>query len=402
VGPDVRILFCTRALRLFAFGFFSVILALFLAALGLSERRIGLLLTLALAGDAVVSLILTTRADRMGRKRVLIASALLMVLAGVVFATGANPWLLMLAAVVGILSPSGHEVGAFLSVEQASLAQLVTPARRTRTFARYILAGSLSTAVGALAGGAVAHALQARGFTELSSYRVLAAAYAACGIALLFLFQRLSRGIEAPVSTVRRNRFGLHRSRKPVAALSALFALDSFAGGFIVQSILAYWFHVRFQLDIAQLGMLFFAANVIAGFSALVAARIAERVGLINTMVLTHLPSNVMLCLVPLMPNATLAIAVLLARYTISQMDVPTRQSYTMAVVDPDERAAAAGITGLARSAGAAFSPAISGWMLGQAALASIPFFVAGGLKIVYDLWVFVAFRKLKPPEEKP
>jgi predicted MFS family arabinose efflux permease len=218
---------------------------------------------------------------------------------------------------------------------------------------------------------------------------------------MVILFAKLSRATEvATVSTPVKRTLGLHRSRRAVAKLSGLFAIDSFAGGFVLQSILAYWFHVRFGLDIGALGGIFFATNLVAGLSMLVAARVAARIGLINTMVVTHLPSNVLLCLVPLMPNATLAVAMLVARSAISQMDVPTRQSYTMAIVDPDERSAAAGITGIARSVGASLSPALSGVLMASTSLLSVPFFIAGGLKIVYDLLVYRGFKAHKPPEE--
>jgi hypothetical protein len=309
--------------------------------------------------------------------------------------------LLAAIATIGVFSPSGHEVGPFLSIEQASLSQLLEPGRRTHVFARYVLVGSFAAAAGALAGGVTANALQKSGMTALSSYRVLLWAYAAVGGVLLVMFARLSHGIEAarPQSRVGV-RFGLHRSRGPVLRLSALFALDSFGGGFVIQSLLALWFHTRFGFDLAALGTLFFAANLIAGVSALFAARIASRIGLVNTMVVTHLPSNVLLCAVPLMPSARLAVGVLLARYCISQMDVPTRQSYTMAIVDPDERSAAAGITGIARSVGASISPAMSGALMGSPTLAGVPFFIAGGLKIVYDLLVYRGFKSVKPPEE--
>jgi len=195
---------------------------------------------------------------------------------------------------------------------------------------------------------------------------------------------------------------GLTRSHRTVVKLSALFGLDAFAGGFVIQSLAAYWFHLRFGMDAAALGGIFFGANVLAGISALAAARLAARFGLVNTMVFTHLPSNVLLILVPLMPNAPLAILVLLLRFSISQMDVPTRQSYTMAVVSPEERAAAAGVTGVARTTGAAVSPALAALLLGNAALLGVPFFLAGGLRIVYDVLLYRSFITLKPPEERP
>src|SRR5574337_1165068 len=225
------------------------------------------------------------------------------------------------------------------------------------------------------------------------------------GAVLGWLFMRLSPAVEAPPATVASahtlaTRLGLHRSRRTVLKLSALFSLDAFGGGFVVQSIVAYWFHVRYGVEPALLGSIFFGANLPAGMSSLAAARVAERIGLINTMVFTHIPSNVLLLLVPLMPNLPLAIAVLLLRFSISQMDVPTRQSYTMAVVDPDERSAAAGVTGIARTVGAAWAPSLTGLFLATPSLIGAPFFVAGGLKVVYDLLLYRSFRGLKPPEE--
>ena len=392
-------MFLARGARLFAYGFLSVILALYLDAIGLSKGQIGLLLTLALIGDAVISLFITTSADRIGRRRMLIAGALLMAAGGVAFASTDHALALMVVATIGVFSPSGHEVGPFLSIEQASLSHLVKPAQRTHVFARYVLAGSVSTAAGALAGGAIAGALQGAGYSAAQSYRVLLWGYAGFGVVLAMFFLRLSPAIEVARSETK-SRFGLHRSRGAVLKLSALFAMDSFGGGFVIQSLMALWFHLRFGFDVTALGALFFAANLIAGLSALVAARIAARIGLINTMVVTHLPSNVMLMLVPLMPNAVSAVVLLLARYSISQMDVPTRQSYTMAIVSPDERSAAAGITGIARSVGAAISPAISGAIMSNPALLGVPFFLAGGLKIAYDLLLWHGFRSHRPPEE--
>ena len=401
---DVAILFSTRIVRLFCYGFLSVILALYLVQVGLTERQVGLLFTLTLAGDAGISLWLTTSADRFGRRRTLFLGALLMVIAGGAFLLTRNILLLMAAAIVGVISPSGNEIGPFLSVEQAGLAQLVPHAERTRTFAWYNLAGSFATAAGALAGGWLAQVLQSRGWSAVDSYRIVLAGYALGGAALAALFLNLTGRVEvkAAPATGAKLVLGLHRSRPVVLRLSALFALDAFAGGLIVQSMLAYWFHVRFGVDSGVLGSIFFGANILAGVSALLAVRIAKRFGLINTMVFTHIPSNILLMLVPLMPNLPLAIGVLLARFSISQMDVPTRQSYTMAVVSPDERSAAAGVTGIARSVGAALSPALTGLFLASQSLFNLPFFLSGGLKIVYDLALYRSFSRTKPPEEAP
>lgn len=391
---NIALLFTTRTLRLFGYGFLSVVLALYLIDSGFNDVLMGLLFTLTLVGDAGISLLLTTTADRFGRRRTLIIGAILMMLSGVAFILTSNPLLLIIAAIIGVISPSGNEIGPFLPVEQAMLSQLVSKERRTAVFAWYGLAGSLATAFGALAGGFLAKLLQSGGMSPLDSYRVVLLGYALIGGMLALVFTGLSRECEAARSaapSVKSNRIGLHKSRGVIFKLSMLFSLDAFAGGFVLQSFIAYWFHVRFGADEAALGSIFFWANLLAGFSALLAVPIAKKIGLIRTMVFTHLPSNVLLILVPLMPNFPLAIGMLLLRFSISQMDVPTRQAYTMAVVDPDERSAAAGITGIARSVGASLSPVVAG------ALFSVylggPFIVAGGLKILYDLILFRGFR---------
>lgn len=399
---DIALLFATRIMRLFAYGFLSVVLALYLAQVGLSKQVIGLLLSLTLVGDAGISLWITTSADRIGRRRMLVLGAALMILAGVAFVLTNNPILLIIAAIIGVISPSGNEIGPFLSIEQAALSQLLPDERRTQVFAWYNLVGSFATASGAWSGGSLAQTLQGSGFSPLESYRVVLIGYALSGVLLALSFLCLSSAVETTASRLPAHRaLGLHRSRRVVMNLSALFALDAFAGGFVVQSLMAYWFHIKFGIDVGLLGSIFFSANILAGVSALLAARLAARIGLINTMVLTHIPSNVLLCLVPLMPNLPLAIGVLLLRFSISQMDVPTRQSYTMAVVAPDERSAASGVTTIARSVGASLSPAISGLFLANPLLIGAPFYVAGGLKVVYDLLLYHSFRALKPPEER-
>jgi MFS family permease len=398
---DIPILFTTRIIRLFSYGFLSVILAFYLIVVGLNEQTVGLLFTLTLAGDAGISLWLTTSADRIGRRLMLVLGALLMVLAGVVFLLTRNPLLLTAAAIIGVISPSGNEIGPFLSIEQAALTQLVPDQRRTHVFAWYNLSGSFATATGALVGGWLATFLQSVGWSALASYQVILAGYALAGGVLMILFLVLSPAIETAqdLKPIRRT-LGLHQSRGVVARLSTLFALDAFAGGLVIQSLMAYWFHIRFGVDERVLGSIFFGANILAGISALLAARIAARFGLINTMVYTHIPSSIFLMLVPLMPSLPLATVVLLARFSISQMDVPTRQSYTMAVVAPDERSAASGVTNIARSVGAALSPSLSGLLLSIPALFSAPFFLCGGLKIIYDLVLYRNFKTLKPPEE--
>ena len=450
---DAWLLFATRFTRLFAYGSLSVVLVFYLIGLGLSASQTGLLLALTLAGDTVVSLFLTTRADRIGRRRMLIVGAVLMAGAGIAFASTRNLWLLLLAGTIGVISPSGHEVGPFLSIEQAALSDVVTDRTRTEVFAWYTLAGSLATALGALAGGTLTHALRATSMTPVASYRMVVMLYAVLGVLLAFLFARLSPAAEASIlrsqsnalatlqheersrtnNTKRKPFFlylralrdfvsqrragtasrrkgafratlaglsGIDRSRPVVFKLSGLFALDAFGGGFVIQSFAAYWFYLRFGVNPGTLGAIFFWANIFAGLSALLASRLAARFGLIKTMVATHLPSNILLILVPLMPTLSLAVLVLLVRFSISQMDVPTRQSYIMAVVRPEERSAAAGITGVARTIGATISPLFVGFMFTRPALINVPFFIAGTLKILYDLLLYREFITVRPPEE--
>jgi MFS family permease len=334
----------------------------------------------------------------------MMAGAALMIAGGAAMALTGNFYWLLVAATIGVISPTGNEVGPFLAVEQACLAQVIADRHRTRIFAWYNVAGYAATALGALAGGTGAAALQRGGWSLLASYQALFGAYAAVGGGLLLLSSRLSSAVEAPprvVAAGARLFLGLHESRGLVARLSALFALDAFGGGFILQSVVAYWLHERFQVDEATLGAVFFGTNILSGFSALVAVPLARRIGLVNTMVWTHLPSNLVLMAVPLMPTFPLAVAALLIRHTLSQMDVPTRQSYVNAIVPPAERSAANGVTGTARQLAAALAPTIAGTVLGVAALTGVPFFAAGGLKIAYDLNLWRMFRTVKPPEEK-
>jgi MFS family permease len=403
---DGLLLFVSRFTRLFAYGAVSVILVFYLVSLGLSEAEVGVLLTLTLAGDMAISLLLTTRADRIGRRRMLIVGAILMAGAGVAFASTKNLLFLIIAGTIGVISPSGHEVGPFLSIEQAALSHVVPAHSRTEVFAWYTLAGSLATALGALCGGTAAGIVQKTWLSTSNSYRLVVLLYAALGVALALFFTRLSSATEVEPSAAEgsevstRDFLGVGRSRSIVLKLSSLFALDSFGGGFVVQGFAAYWFYLRFGVAPVRLGLIFFWANVLAGISALLASRLATRIGLVRTMVVTHLPSNVLLILVPLMPNLTLAVLVLLVRFSISQMDVPTRQSYTMAVVRPEERSAAGGITGVARTAGAAISPIFAGLLFSRPSLIDIPFFIAGTLKIAYDLVLYREFAAIRPPEE--
>jgi len=397
LSRDGWLLFATCGVRSFAYGFLSVVLGLYLETIGLTTTAIGWIFAAALAGGALMTIVITTVADSFGRKALLILGAVLMATAGWVFAISSDPLLLALAAIFGTISPSGKEVGPFLSIEQAILPETTQDQHRTTVFSAYNLIGSLSGAVGALAVGLPS----LFSISQITGYRFLVWGYVICAVVMMVVFGLLSPAIERKPKTVLQKRaIRVQRSRKVVAKLAGLFAVDAFAGGFIVQSIVAYWFYLRYETDLNTLGGIFFGTNLLAALSFLAAPAIARRFGLLNTMVFTHLPSNVLLLLIPLMPNLELAVVMLLIRNLLSQLDVPTRQSYAMAVVDPDERAASAGILSVARNVGAAIAPLFTGPILTVPSL-GLPFLLAGGLKIIYDLWIFAVFRKVKPPEEE-
>ena len=400
---DGRLLFLTRFVRLFSYGMLAVVLVFYLTGLGLSEPHIGLLLTLTLAGDTAVSLILTTQADRIGRRRMLITGAILMFAAGLAITCTRNFLFLVVAGTIGVISPSGNEVGPFLAIEQAALSEVIPSRTRTAVFAWYQLTGAVATAAGSLFAGVITQWLE-KSAGAVGSQRVVVVLYAAMGLALAVIFSRLSSGAEihrpAEGAAKMKKLLGIGHSRAVVLRLSGLFALDAFGGGFVVQSFAAYWFDLRFGVNPATLGGIFFGANVLAGISALLASRLAARIGLVKTMVFTHLPSNILLILVPLMPNLRLAVLVLLVRFSISQMDVPTRQSYMMSVVAPEERSATAGITGVARTTGAAIAPVFAGLLFARPELINVPFFIAGTLKIAYDLLLYRGFAGHQPVED--
>jgi len=410
---DVRLLFISRMVRLFACGLLAVVLVLHLDAIGMDAGHIGLLLTLTFLGDAAISLWLTTRADRWGRRLTLRAGAALMVLGGAGLALTNDFTLLVIAATIGVISPTGAEVGPFLAVEQACLAQVTPGKKLTQMFAWYHVAGFSMSAIGALVGGVLAHRLQEHGWTAPASYRVLFWIFAACGVALGLLSLGLGPEVEAhehkptgasgspsPPLPQSLGLLGLGGSQGLVLRLSALFALDSFGGGFVVQSFVSWWFHQRFGVSEATLGEIFFGTNLLSGLSALAAVPLAKRFGLINTMVWTHLPSSLLLMLVPLMPSLAPAIVFYLLRNAISQMDVPTRGAYVNAIVPPHTRSAANGVTTVAKQLGTSISPLISAPLLASASLMSLPFFICGTAKITYDLLLWRAFRRIKPPDE--
>jgi MFS family permease len=400
---DASILFVARTVRSFGYGFLSVVLVLYLAALGLDDVRIGLILGLTLLGDAGISLLLTTRADSLGRRRVLILGSVLIALAGVALVATSDFWVLVVAGTLGVVSVSGGEVGPFEAVEQASLSQIVADTLRTRVFGWYQLVGSIATAFGALVAGLAVSGVTASGGTTLDGYRVVLLGYAGIGVVLVAIFALLSPAIEA----VRRSepiaaRFGLHRSQRTVMHLSALFAIDAFGSSLIGQGLQVYWLNVQFGAQPDQLGAIFFVANILSGFSALVAARLAPRIGLVRTMVATQVPSCILLLSLPFMPTLEAAALVVFIRASVARMDIPARQSYIVAVVEPDERSAAAGVTGIVRTLSSVPGPLLATPLLAASGgLAAIPFLLGGGLKLLYNGWLYRDFRGLRPPEER-
>ena len=405
LNRDGFLLFSTRFIRLYSYGFLSVGLLLYLTSLHYSQLQIGALFTGTLIGDLFITFYLTTTADSWGRKHILLVSAVLKVFAGVVFASTSSFWLLLVAGVLGVISPTGGETGPFLAVEQAAITEsILQPEKITLIFGYYNVAGYLAQALGALSSGYTIYLLQRSfGYSEVDAYRSTLIVYAFLGAVMFVLYSCLSAAIEPLHSrdpSAPRNwlgKFGLTRpeSRAVVLKLSALFVLDAFAGGFVMQTIIVYWFHERFGMDTEWLGLMMSAANVLAGLSALAATPLVNRIGAINTMVFTHFPSNLFLLLVPFMPNRTLAVLVLLLRFTISQMDVPARQTYVATVVDADERSAAGGITNIVRSIGLAVSPLLAGYLLqdpSNTLLFSAPFVISGGLKCLYDILLYLSF----------
>jgi MFS family permease len=376
----------------------SLLLPVYLLELGHGPLETGIIATATLAGSALLTLLVGFYAQRAAGRTLLIGAAVLMMLTGIAFATLEGFWPLLLVAFVGTLNPSGGDVSVFLPLEQAQLVRLVSDRGRTSLFARYSFIGSIMAALGALGAALPEAAAQLAGTALRPALQAAFLVYAGLGGLALLLYRSLPPGVTAAGPGAGPAPL-LGRSRRIVLTLAALFSLDAFAGGLVVQSLLALWLFERFGLSLAAAGAIFFWTGVLSALSYFAAARIADRIGLVNTMVFTHLPANLCLALVPLAPSLSLAIALLLVRSALSQMDVPTRTSYVMAIVAPHERAAAASITSVPRSLAAAASPALAGAMLAASGF-GWPLVLAGGLKAVYDLLLLVMFRDLRPPEE--
>jgi MFS family permease len=394
--PEARLLLAARALRAFGDGYVSLLLPYYLTLLGYSALEIGLLVTATLLGSGLMTLAIGFIAHRHSTRHLLLAASVLMALTGLTASIFTDFWPLLIIAVIGTLNPSASDVTPFSPLEQTLLARAATPQSRTALFARYSLIGALIAAVGAQAAGVPDLFASGGDAARLMTVRVMFVLYALLGIASLLLYRRLSPALEAPT---HEQPVPLGKSRRIVYTLAALFSIDSFAGGFAVQSLLALWLLQRFDLSVAAAGNIFFWTGLLTAFSHLAAARVATRFGLINTMVFTHLPANLFLILVPFMPTLELALLFLFLRSALSSMDVPARTSYVMAVVSPVERPAAASVTAVPRSLASAISPSIAGALL-VASPFGWPLVICGALKIVYDLTLLRMFRAVKPPEE--
>jgi MFS family permease len=393
---DAGLLLRTRAIRGFGDGFVSVLLPLHLATLGFGTTRVGAVVTATLVGSAALTLAVGLLAHRFPRRALLLRASLLMAATGVGFALVHDFWPLLVVAFVGTLNPSSGDVSVFLPTEQALLPQTVAASGRTSLFARYSLAGSLSAAVGALCAG-LPEILSNRTSIHLgNALDGMFLLYGALGLATMLVYRSLSPAIE-PAGGPAKAPLG--PSKKTVYRLAALFSLDSLGGGFVVQSLLALWLYQKFDLSVATTGTIFFWTGLFAAFSQLAAPRLAARIGLVQTMVFTHLPANLFLIATPFMPTLPLAIFCLLARSLVSSMDVPARTSYVMAVVTPEERPAAASVTNVPRSLASALGPFPAGYLLGLTTF-GWPLVIGGTLKAIYDLLLLGMFRRLKPPEE--
>src|SRR6266702_4158886 len=405
---DARLILVMRGLRSIAYGLLAVILGVVLAGEGFEPAAIGILITVSLVGDMVGTYVIGLVTDTWGRRHTLALLSLLMAGTGLIFGLMTSYPVLLGAAFFGTLGTSASETAPFLPIDQAMIAQVTGPSRRTALFARYNLIAQLGAAGGALVVGLPGLLTQSE-LHPAFGIRLLFGVYAALALVVAGLSLRLSSSVEAPLhgpvqltSIWQRLLPPLHRSRGIVWRLTALFSVDALAGGLVVQSLMALFFHLRFGVSLTTLSALFFGANLLSALSFLVAVPLARRFGLLNTMVFTHLPSNILLALVAFAPTYPIAATLLLLRQTLSQMDVPTRQAYTMALVAPEERTAAASVTSLARSIGSASSPVFSGLLLqGPLLVLGLPFLLAGMLKSAYDCSLWMVFRHVHLEEEQ-
>ena len=404
LSRDGKLLLAAKIVRTFAYGFLSVILAIYLKLIGFDDLLIGLVLTVTLVNSVIFTLIASFYADRIGRRRTLAIYAAVMSISGAIFVTTENHVMLIVAAFIGTINVTGSETGAFLTIEQAILPQTVKNIKkRNIIFAIYNMVGTFAMSAGVLLSGLPTIIQQQFGgaLNQIDSIKPLFILYSLLGIVVIGIYLLLSNRIEVEGKIARPLTQTLSpMSKNIVGKLSGLFAIDSFAGGFVIQSIVSFWFFTKFGADLTTLSYIFSVAGILTAFSFIASAKIADKVGLINTMVFTHIPSNILIILVAVAPSLPVAIAFYLIRMALSQMDVPTRQSYIVAVVNEEERTAAAGITNISRNISQAISPSLTGIIINTFTLSS-PFIIGGLLKIAYDIALYVNFRKIKPPEEE-
>jgi MFS family permease len=454
LSDDGRLILAARIIRTFGYGFLSVILSIYLALIGFNGVQVGLILSTSLINGILFNVIASYYADKLGRRNLLIIYSLLMFSSGIIFFVTDNYIALIVAAFVGTINVTGSETSAFLSIEQAILPRTIKDIKkRNMLFAFYNLAGTLAMSAGILLSGLPNVVQQyVHGLSLAESMKILFLIYSLLGLASILIYLRLSKDIEV-TSTYSRSpindtgheywkspndkgnnsnsnnngegqklpqnnklrkqldrtfkvSFSLSsilspKSKRIVTKLSALFAIDSFAGGFVIQSIVSLWFYARFGADLSTISYILSISGVVTAFSFMAAARIADRIGLINTMVFTHLPANVLIILVAFAPTLPIAAILYLIRMALSQMDVPTRQSYIVSVVKDEERTAATGITNISRNISQALSPSLAGYIIQSLSLFFAPFLIGGVLKVIYDIALYFSFRNIKPQQEE-
>ncbi len=395
-SSHVNRLLVAKGLRAFGDGFVSLLLPLYLLELGFSALEVGVIATTTLFGSGLLTLIVGLHAYRFHYRTLLLAATVLMAATGLGFASLTGFWPLLLVALIGTLNPSSGDVSVFLPLEHAVLSRVVEAKNRTRVFARYSVVGSLVAAFGSLAVGFPQALAGKAGLSSIAAMQCMFVLYAVLAGASALVYRGLPKALSGDE---HKAPAPLGKSKKIVYTLAALFSLDAFGGGFVVQSMVALWLYQRFDMSLAAAGVVFFWTGLLSALSYLAAVRIADRFGLVNTMVFTHIPANLCLVAIPFVPSLEWAVALLFIRSALSQMDVPTRSSYVMAIVSPEERPAAASITSVPRSLASAASPFLAGYLLGLSPF-GWPLIAAGGLKIVYDLLLLAMFSKIRPPEE--
>ena len=388
-----RLLFLAKALRVFGFGFLSIILPLYMLQLGYSALVIGAVLSAAVVGSVIFNILVSKFSDSFGRKKSLMLLSVLMGVSTMLMIANLGTVLFIIAALIGSVSVTGSETGPFLAIEQSSITTQINDKHRTKAYSVYNFLGYSAAAIGALFS-----ALPTMFNNVIFGYHVVLYGYLVISISLIFIYVSLSKTIESQQKELKIKIS--KETRKIIIKLAALFSVDAFGGGFILQSLLALWFNSRYGLNLDYLAVLFLVTNSITAVSILLAPLVAKRIGLLRTMVITHIISNCALITIPLAPSLFYAVSFLFIRQSLSQMDVPARQSYTMAIVKPNERTATAGITNTPRSVAQSISPVISSYFIGTFQYA-LPFFFSGSIKIVYDVLIFLSFRQIKPPEEK-